>query len=385
MTYKKINNVILTVIYTLLLHFSSYAGAVNDGNNYILGRNLIIVVMIIYLSFVNNRIPYLINNKYYNIWYLFSLVVAISVFPTNFSEGIKLLCVPVIYFIIMQYDSMILMNFSMAMVINGIWILVHSIQMRGIYIELYYRGIFSNSNTFGATMASFFVGACCMFLYSKTAKGRVLSTVLALAAFLFQSLSFCRAALLTSVVVFTIVFFSVAKRHKNTKKLIMGYVAILLSLAMFIAFKGNEILSFISSHVWKWSGESGGDLSSSRVDRWLEVLKNPTWFGTEVEMHPHNNFIFVLYAYGIIAGLLFAGLVFYVLFKYIYVNKMLDNIEKYIVYIYIVTFISIGMFEESLGFTGREWMVIGFVGLGYAMNKLKQAKQKSRISKINKG
>ena len=64
---------------------------------------------------------------------------------------------------------------------------------------------------------------------------------------------------------------------------------------------------------------------------------------------------------------------------------MLDNIEKYIVYIYIVTFISIGMFEESLGFTGREWMVIGFVGLGYAMNKLKQAKQKVEFQKLTKG
>lgn len=378
MNNKFLNRSFLIIAYTFFLHFSAYSGMIIDEKNYVMGRNVIMLCILIYLLIINNRIPQLFNNKYCVCWYIFACIVCFSVFPLNVISGIKLICVPVMYFIIMQYDNEILYNVSVAMVVNGIWILLQSVQLRGLNIGIYYSGVFSNTNTFGASMACFFVGACCLFLYEQSRGRRTIILGIALIAFFFQLISFCRSALLTSLIIFSIVFFVISYASKNKVKMLIGYIFCILIVIGALIFKGKEILTYILLHVYKW-GNTTNTLSSSRIDMWKQVLKHPTILGTSIEFHPHNNFMLVLYAYGICAGMLFAFLIFGILYKFWKCTKAQIDMNRFVACIFIVMFICIGSFEESLGFTGREWMVVGFVGLGYAINYLKKHERSSHI------
>ena len=293
MNKNTINRICLVFAYTLLLHFAAYSGMIFDEKNYVLRRNIVMLCIVVYLLVTNNKLPQLFSNKYHILWYLFSGIVAIAVFPLNIMNGIKLLCVPIVYFIIMQYDKNLLYHVSFAMVINGAWILLQSLQLKGLSIGIYYSGVFSNTNTFGASMACFFVGACCIFLYAREVRTKVLTMGLASVSFFFQLISFCRTALLTSVIIFSVFFLIVSNTSKNKVRLILVYViCLVITLGAFV-FKGSEIIEYILIHVYKW-GSASDSISSSRVDMWMSVFRNPTVLGTNIKFHPHNNFVFVL-------------------------------------------------------------------------------------------
>ena len=377
MKISKVENIILILLYTLFFHASACANMVIDDKDYTLYRNYAIIFIIIFLLIKYRKLTKLFSNVYCNIWYVFAFFVMIASFPLYITEGVKLLLVPVVYFMIMQYDIDLLIHIAWASILDGIWILIQSIQYKGIRLDGYFSGIFRNPNTFGASMAVFFIGVCCLFLYAKYIYQKVILILLGIIAFSYQLLSFCRSALITSVIILLLVLFFHERENKNRRRVYIYSLITIFSAFLLLIWKGAAIVEIISLHVFKWDTTSG-DLSSSRTEMWKEVILHPTLFGSTPKFHPHNTFLAVSYYYGIVAGLILTGLVISILYKIFVQYWRSKDVRQYTAIIYIITFICIGMFEESLGFTGREWMIIGFCGLGYASKELVRNHKKDR-------
>jgi len=376
MKKKTVNNLILIILYIGLLHTSAYANMIeeyrNIDTNYVLLRNSFMFILLFYNLIRNNTLPKLFSNRFCNIWYIFSIVVMISVFPSNIGQGIKLLLIPIVYFIILQYDDKIIQNFSIAASLNGLWILCQSLMINPVFFGMNYSGIYNNPNTFGASMVVFFVGSLCVILLTNKRWIKVVFAGFCVVSFYYELLSYCRTALLASIVVLFVVFFVHFKDILKEKRIFIPVFIAAILIVLYVVIQYQTIFDSIYAHIYKW-GSTATDLSSSRLEMWKSVILNPTLLGSAPAFSPHNNFIMVLYQHGIIAGLIFAALIVYVIFKYYFLYKKHRDVKTLVALLLILMFACVSMFEESLGFTGREWMCLGFVGFGYAINELKAA------------
>ncbi len=118
-------------------------------------------------------------------------------------------------------------------------------------------------------------------------------------------------------------------------------------------------------HVYKWSYDDGIVSSSDRIEKWDTVLKHITLFGNNADMLPHNQFLGVIYYYGILAGIVFLLIHLLSLYKCIFSFIKTQKIDSLIATIWVLTLCVISMLEESLGITGREWLILGYVSIGY--------------------
>lgn len=363
---KDFRDVILIVLYSLFLYASAYSGKYDE---YITRRNIFFfaILVVILLTYKNLKLTRL---SYWKLWIGMSLIIIISNFPESASIGTKMAVVPILYGVLL-YDKNIIWNVSLSTLIVELIILYQSLSNNKIVFGFFYTGIYDNPNTFGASMAALFIAAVIMFVLSDQLIAKIFFVVIAFAGFYYELLSFCRSALLTSIVILFMFAYMNKDKLLKHRNILIALVLIATVILMLFINKYDSVIEFIRSHVYKWGESSASTLSSSRVEMWEYVFRNLTLLGTTPAFAPHSNYVMAFYDYGAIAGFLYILFCILVLFNYIRKSKENESkAQRVACIILMITYICMGLFEESFGFTGKEWMFLGYIGYGYAINRL---------------
>ncbi len=178
-----------------------------------------------------------------------------------------------------------------------------------------------------------------------------------------------RAAFLAVVLVLLLMLF---QRFKSKYTLLSVWVAILIVVAVFIILP-HSMKQYV--HQSLFSGFSGGDISSGRIERnrqVISVLAQDPLFGhlvnpTEVAV-AHNFLLWELYEFGLIGA--FPILFIYFLFLIMAVRNTIQNhvtkLRNIGCYTMLVLFV-ISMFEYTLPFGPGTSTVMSFVFFGMAL------------------
>ena len=369
MKKQMIQDVVLITLYVLFLHASAYSSMYEE---YISRRNIFIFLIVAFLLIINRKIPKIFGSYYWNLWYAMSVFVFISVFPVNISMGIKIALVPLCYGII-QYDANILRNLSIATLLEELWILYQSLTLHPVIFGFFYKGVYDNSNTFGASMLTLFLAACNLVLLSRDRRMKIVFLLIAALGLYYEFLSFCRSAMVTSTAVTVLLLLLITDKLKKNKSMLGFAVAAVTAAIILLAVNRRTFYTFLYAHIYKW-GYGTEDLSSSRTEMWKYVFTHPTLLGTVPQFDPHSNYVKVFYDYGSIAGCIFILFCATVFWGYMRRYRLdMAEAEHAICLMLMVSYISMGLFEESFGFTGKEWMFMGYVGFGYAIRRLNES------------
>lgn len=365
-----IYNIILFLLLIVFLFASSCGSLVSDGLNYPFIRNITLFVILSFVYFKYKYLPFCLVSIVDCLWFLFTFFVVFALLINNqekIIEGLKLFLVPIVYFNVLQIHKNFLNIITLSSVFSGLLILFYSLKENEILPDIYYSGIFKNPNTFGASMAVFTIASLCSFLLFKDKHKfyKYCFILLSFIGFYFESLSYCRTGLLVCcLVLFIVIYFLFRTISDVTLRNILIFMFI-FALVITIRTYFSEISEYVVLHVYKWSYDDGIVSSSDRIEKWDTVLKHITLFGNNADMLPHNQFLGVIYYYGILAGIVFLLIHLLSLYKCIFSFIKTQKIDSLIATIWVLTLCVISMLEESLGITGREWLILGYVSIGY--------------------